>query len=540
MKKKILLPLFLLFLGIFSPVIVSAENISSFQTGYAYTQVSHNIGLTWVTYNSSNNVMYNYNLPNSDEIDIEQFHFRISLGTGNQFKQGFTYIISFDWMNDETNYGSTKMWFDRMVHTLFCRVNNWNATNESGSSCFVSSTYSSVEDSSNSNLIHVTFSFVPAKDFFGLTIQNNFDNSPYTSYPSDGWEISDYSYTVVSDGTQDIIDNQNQNTQDIIDNQNQNTSDLLDGLEGVLNGAAQNTEDIIDNQNQNTQALQDTINDNFQSCHNSYNLLDYSSIASNYYLGVTSTSDSLTLTAKHDASSNYVFLQKTINLKPNTDYTISVDSVVNGSDNIGASRLILENNSNLVVLRGKGQYTFNSGSNTYVNLYLYVSYNQPLVSGYTTTFNKLMFNEGSYIGFEPYGEQICKNKLDETTDSINNLNDTINNSDTSDAESDGASFFNSFTESDHGGLSAIITAPLVVVNSMLTNNSCPDLQFQVLGADVSFPSGCILWNNATSTIVTLWQTIVCGFISYCLLRKLFKDIENLKNPQDQEVSTLDL
>lgn len=130
-------------------------------------------------------------------------------------------------------------------------------------------------------------------------------------------------------------------------------------------------------------------------------------------------------------------------------------------------------------------------------------------------------------------------KLDETNENLNDLNDSIKNPDV-DANT-GNDFFNNFGSEDNGGISSVITAPLILINSLLNNSSsCQNLTLPMLGKEVSIPSGCLLWEEVPGSVSTIYQTIICGFSAYFILKKLSKDIENLKNPNKSEVSTLDL
>lgn len=140
-----------------------------------------------------------------------------------------------------------------------------------------------------------------------------------------------------------------------------------------------------------------------------------------------------------------------------------------------------------------------------------------------------------------------KNQVQEqqqTNQKLDDLNNNITSDDTSGGNSEGSSFFNDFEVNDNGGISGIITSPLKVINKMLEGNTCENLTFNLnfLGKNkqVSLPSGCIMWNKAPQSAVTIYQTLLCGLFSYILATNLFKDIEKLKNPKESEVDTLDL
>jgi len=129
-------------------------------------------------------------------------------------------------------------------------------------------------------------------------------------------------------------------------------------------------------------------------------------------------------------------------------------------------------------------------------------------------------------------------KLEDVNQSITDVNDSLNNSNVD--KNTGNDFFNNFNSSDNGGISGIVTAPLTLINGLLDNNSCQGLQFSVLNKEVEFPSGCMLWDQVPNNVEIVIQTLLYGIAAYAILAQLFKDIENLKDPNRSEVSTLDL
>lgn len=133
---------------------------------------------------------------------------------------------------------------------------------------------------------------------------------------------------------------------------------------------------------------------------------------------------------------------------------------------------------------------------------------------------------------------VIKNQQD-TNKKLDDLDKNITNPDID--SNTGNDFFDNFNTSDNGGISGIVTAPLVLINYLLdAQDVCTDLSFKILGKDVSIPSGCIIWDDVPDNVEIIIQTLFCGTCSYFLLKKLFKDIDKLKNPNNSEVSTLDL
>lgn len=286
---------FIFFLGISK---VKANTFSDVLVGYGYSLYDNGTtgSRSWVSYNSNNLVNYGYNLGSTKYYEIDEFNIRFRPSGG--FQRGTSYTITFQWYNDHPNDDITDFYPDwlLMTHSLLCYSSSWSSSSQSGSNCFTSSNISASETSTST--ITVTITLVPSADFYGLALINQ-HGSTITYYKSIGWEITDFSYSYSTDGSQDIINNQNQNTQNIINNQNQNT------------------QDIIDNQNQNTQAIIDSnkscqiIDKNKISTMN-YSLNDLGNLLANNTYGVTdfipiSSSDTLTLLLTTTASHRSCF-----------------------------------------------------------------------------------------------------------------------------------------------------------------------------------------------------------------------------------------
>ena len=165
------------------------------------------------------------------------------------------------------------------------------------------------------------------------------------------------------------------------------------------------------------------------------------------------------------------------------------------------------------------------------------------------TYNNVKFKPAIMTGFTSIyslpGQKSCTSKIDDTNKNLNDLKDDISNSNSSGATSDASSFFNNFTTEDNGGISSIITAPLRMINSLISNSgSCNDLSLKLnmvsIEKDVSIPCGSILWSKASSSTITIYHTIVYGLAAFVILRDLYKQIEDIKNPTDKGVKTTDL
>lgn len=474
--KKIKFLSILLFLAILSPVFVKADSVSYTAVGYGYTQSEYGTTLTWDTYNTNNLVKYNYNLPNSDYIEITEFDLRFSLGSGNQFKKGYNYVLSFYWFNDYDN-STFSVYYQRMIHSLSCRKDNWNTTNQYGTDCFISESIEIEQDTSVNGLIRLNLRFTPIKDFFGLTMQNKHDNVIYENYLSEGWEVYNISYLVVEDGTQSIINNQNQNTENIINNQDSNT------------------QDIIDNQNQNTQSIIDSNKACISTIYTKNN-----GVSRGYLDGTGSISA--------NPSSSYIV----------TDY-ISIDS-----------------DSKLKVLlhrSGGGNYCFYNSSKSYISC-------SNTTNIADNTFITLPSNV-SYVRFTfhiadnlpRYEITICKNGNQAVVDSITD-------DDVSGANSSASNFFSSFTTETYG-LTSVITAPLSFIQSLTSKTCSPlVLPLPYVNRNLELPCMTSIYQEHFGSFLTLYQTITFGIISYWVVVRIFNLVKDFKNPDHDEIEVMDL
>lgn len=122
----------------------------------------------------------------------------------------------------------------------------------------------------------------------------------------------------------------------------------------------------------------------------------------------------------------------------------------------------------------------------------------------------------------------------ETTDAVDNVNDSINNDDTSGAQDSAGGFFDDFQSEDFG-LSSIVTAPLRGINAML-NDTCVAPSATYKGQKFSLPCGSMLWNRPGGQDFRNFMNMMYGgFLAYLVIRKFFLDVENLKNPDSDKV-----
>lgn len=139
-------------------------------------------------------------------------------------------------------------------------------------------------------------------------------------------------------------------------------------------------------------------------------------------------------------------------------------------------------------------------------------------------------------------QKVTNEKLDnlnknqtQTNEKLDNLKDTLK----SDNVDDKSSFFTDFSSADHG-LSGVITAPLRAISKITA--TCQPVTFSVLDEPIELPCGdTLFWNKeSVKSFKIVWNLLVGGPLIYFLIKKLFKVIESLKNPDDDRIEVLDL
>lgn len=186
--------------------------------------------------------------------------------------------------------------------------------------------------------------------------------------------------------------------------------------------------------------------------------------------------------------------------------------------------------------------SFQEGNNIY---YLYNDFVSAVPFG-NSVYNNTVSNHplvelssyeyGSVPDVEPTNPDMT---LGDINNSITNINNSINNSDVSGAGDTAGGFFNNFTTDTHG-LTAIITAPLNTIKSLL-NTSCEVLVLPLpfVSETVELPCMATIYGQF-QPFYGLYQVITYGFIAYWVCVRLFNLVKDFKNPEHDEVEVMDL
>lgn len=125
-------------------------------------------------------------------------------------------------------------------------------------------------------------------------------------------------------------------------------------------------------------------------------------------------------------------------------------------------------------------------------------------------------------------------------DSIDNVDDTLKDDNTKQAEDSAGGFFNDFTTDTHG-LTAIIKAPLSLISS-ITSKSCSPLVIPLpyVDKDLTLPCMGTIYSNYFGSFLSIYQMITFGIVAYWVCVRIFNLVKDFKNPDHDEIEVLDL
>lgn len=140
-------------------------------------------------------------------------------------------------------------------------------------------------------------------------------------------------------------------------------------------------------------------------------------------------------------------------------------------------------------------------------------------------------------------EGLIQDQIEEdkkTNQNLEDLNDNLTSSDTSDASSSADSFFNDFDKNDYG-LADIVKIPLNFITN-ISSATCTPLSIPIPFVDTDFTLPCMysIYQTYFGNILSIYQTITFGMIAYYIVLDIFRMIKNFKDPNNDEIEVLEL
>lgn len=353
-----------------------------------------------------------------------------------------------------------------------------------------------VEDGNNFTDYYINFTPVSNIETIQFVILWNY-NHPITRINVDS------SSTITYDtSTQDSI---NQQTNSLIDNQNSNTNQIIDNQNS-------NTEQIINNQNELLG----------NKCANLFNKNDITTgYTFNNSGGTTSLSNS--------------FIGNTFIYVSNGETKVTIGTINNYTSTQDYRLIINEYDSNLEWIKR----TLIGYPNVNATITLTSSTKYIKIGASTVTKDELMVNWGSSLkSYCEYGTYTSKQ--DTTNQELNNINDSLNDDDSSEAQNKASEFFGNFTTNTHG-LTGIITAPLNAINSLASSTCSPlVLPLPFVNQNLTLPCMRQIYVDNFGSFMTIYDVITLGIVSYWILVRIFALVKDFKNPDHDEIEVMDL
>lgn len=119
-------------------------------------------------------------------------------------------------------------------------------------------------------------------------------------------------------------------------------------------------------------------------------------------------------------------------------------------------------------------------------------------------------------------------------------NETLKDDNIDKAQDSAGGFFNDFTTDTHG-LTAVITAPLSLIES-ITSSACSPLVIPLpyVDKDLTLPCMGTIYSNFFGSFLSIYQVITFGIVAYWVLVRIFNLVKDFKNPDHDEIEVLDL
>lgn len=334
-----------------------------------------------------------------------------------------------------------------------------------------------------------------------------------TTYTGNNQEFRIYNVVIddlgASGVSQSTINNSLNNQTNIINNSITSSTNTITGAitdtENNINSNIDDMEQSIVNSNKETQEV---IKDQFNTCHNSNNLIN-----------------------KNDLTLGYISNDGSLHTGGGSSYTTNIL-------NLGVGTFTLSNARLEKICYYNDDDTFASCSIISSTSYTFTltDFKKVRFQFNNKSIGDLMLNKGdTSLPYEPYGQEICKNKLDEQNETskgifgkIKELFSWLTNDD--DADVSGAGNVAGWLPA--GPVDSLITLPLTMLQNINTslNKTCSPLNVNLPYVNKSVEIPCLntIFNQITG-LNSFWTWV--GLISSVMI--LFRYLVNLYNYFDK-------
>lgn len=169
------------------------------------------------------------------------------------------------------------------------------------------------------------------------------------------------------------------------------------------------------------------------------------------------------------------------------------------------------------------------------------------ITGYQFAFTLSKQSSTIQAGFAGGIYNLCKDsntqmieQQEQTNTKLDNIDNSINSSNTSGGESAADDLKNNSAFQDNTGLSSIVTAPLSMINSL--TSTCSPIRLPIPYLDTTIELPCIgdLLTSKMGELMQLVKVVINGYICYLIGLDMFKIVKHARDPNDDRIEVLDL
>lgn len=395
-----------------------------------------------------------------------------------------------------------------LPNLILTNANFYEVYDQNNKSCNISNTYSIF----GTSYPRWNFQCNNETNSVYIRISNN-SNSAITEYGTFSWKSPYLRYTNAP-----IDSTDSENTDKIINNDNQNTDKIIES----------------------NKETQEVIKDQFSDCHDSVNLFNINGDINTRYSGSTGSYNTVSgnvLTTTFSSNNGHAYGQK-IYVGAGNTVTLSAkvvgyipDNIIGKIGNIllynyGTTTGAVSNGFNVDEVNVIKSVTFTAQTDYIIAAF---SYSQKNTIQTSVSFMDIQVQLGSTATkWEPYGEDICTNRIDETNDKLDNLQGALTDSSPTDMSNlgDSAGWLPA------GPVDSILTLPLTMLNNLVTNlsNSCQTISIELpfIKEKINLPCVKSLYDKIgiTGTLFTTAGLIASAFILFNYLLALYKWVDD--------------
>lgn len=136
---------------------------------------------------------------------------------------------------------------------------------------------------------------------------------------------------------------------------------------------------------------------------------------------------------------------------------------------------------------------------------------------------------------------ICSNGNQAINDSLSDIDDTLKDDDVESDTNDMGDFLNDFEFSSDSTISSLLLIPITFLENVLTTSSDANLCATWRNKTICLPSGALIWDRSDITAFqTFFNLFVGGYLSYKMIRSFIKTSESAINPKENKVEVMRL